>query len=85
MHAFIDKHPSGFYTALAKAQRDKLAAEAARVEATSKAKAALEEQSRLAIEGAKAAEQARAAEQAKAAERARVAAELPRRRRKKQK
>jgi hypothetical protein len=74
--AFIDKHPSGFYTALAKAQRDKLAAEAARVEATSKAKAALEEQSRLAIEGAKAAEQARAAEQAKAAERARVAAEL---------
>ena len=74
--AFIDKHPSGFYTALAKAQRDKLAAEAARVEATNKAKIALEEQSRLAIEGAKAAEQARAAEQAKAAERARVAAEL---------
>jgi hypothetical protein len=74
--AFIDKHPSGFYTALAKAQRDKLAAEAARVEATSKAKAALEEQSRLAIEGAEAAEQARAAEQAKAAERARIAAEL---------
>jgi Caspase domain len=74
--AFIDKHPSGFYTALAKAQRDKLAAEAARVEATSKAKAALEEQTRLAIEGAKAAEQARAAEQAKAAERARIAAEL---------
>ena len=74
--AFIDKHPSGFYTALAKAQRDKLGAEAARIEATSKAKAALEEQTRLAIEGAKAAEQARAAEQAKAAERARVAAEL---------
>ena len=74
--AFIDKHPSGFYTALAKAQRDKLAAEAARVEATRRAKAALEEQSRLAIEGAKAAEQARAAEQAKAAERARIAAEL---------
>lgn len=74
--AFIDKHPSGFYTALAKAQRDKLAAEAARIEATSKAKAALEEQTRLAIEGAKAAEQARAAEQAKAAERARIAAEL---------
>ena len=74
--AFIDKHPSGFYTALAKAQRDKLAAEAARVEATRRAKAALEEQSRLAIEGAEAAEQARAAEQAKAAERARIAAEL---------
>jgi hypothetical protein len=74
--AFIEKHPSGFYTALAKAQRDKLAAEAARIEATNKAKAALEEQTRLAIEGAKAAEQARAAEQAKAAERARIAAEL---------
>ena len=74
--AFIEKYPSGFYTALAKAQRDKLGAEAARIEATSKAKAALEEQSRLAIEGAKAAEQARAAEQAKVAERARIAAEL---------
>src|SRR5712672_529613 len=74
--AFIDKHPSGFYTALAKAQRDKLAAEAARIEATGKAKAALEEQTRLAIEGAKAAEQDKAAEQAKAAERARIAAEL---------
>jgi uncharacterized caspase-like protein len=74
--AFIDKHPSGFYTALAKAQRDKLAAETARVEATNKAKAAQEEQTRLAIEGAKAAEQVKAAEQAKAAEKARVAAEL---------
>jgi uncharacterized caspase-like protein len=74
--AFIEKYPSGFFTALAKAHRDKLAAEAARIEATNKAKAALEEQTRLAIEGAKAAEQARAAEQAKAAERARIAAEL---------
>jgi uncharacterized caspase-like protein len=74
--AFIEKYPSGFYTALAKAQRDKLMAELARLEATMKAKVALEEQSRLAIEGAKAAEQARAAEQAKSAERARIAAEL---------
>jgi uncharacterized caspase-like protein len=74
--AFIEKYPSGFFTALAKAQRDKLAAEAARVEATSKAKAAQEEQTRLVIEGAKAAEQARAAEQAKTAEKARVAAEF---------
>jgi uncharacterized caspase-like protein len=73
--AFIEKHPAGFYTALAKAQRDKLAAEGARVEATSKANAAKEEQARLAAEGAKAAEQARAAEQAKAAEKARLAAE----------
>jgi uncharacterized caspase-like protein len=73
--AFIEKYPSGFFTALAKAQRDKLAAEAARIEATNKAKAAQEEQARLASEGAKAAEQARAAEQAKAAEKARIAAE----------
>ena len=74
--SFINKYPTGFYTDLAKAQRDKLAAEAARIEATNTAKAALEEQSRLAIEGAKAAEQTKAAEQAKAAERARIAAEL---------
>jgi chemotaxis protein histidine kinase CheA len=74
--AFIEKYPSGFFTALAKAQRDKLAAEAARIEATSRAKAAQDEQARLAVEGAKAAEQARAAEQAKAAEKARIAAEL---------
>ncbi|MEH2626265.1 putative caspase-like protein [Bradyrhizobium sp. AZCC 1719] len=73
--AFIEKYPSGFFTALAKAQRDKLAAEAARIEATNKAKAAQEEQARLVAEGAKAAEQARAAEQAKAAEKARIAAE----------
>jgi uncharacterized caspase-like protein len=74
--AFIEKYPSGFFTALAKAHRDKLAAEAVRIEATNKAKAAQEEQARLVIEGAKAAEQAKASEQAKAAEKARVAAEL---------
>ena len=74
--SFINKYPSGFYTDLAKAQRDKLAAEAARIEATNRAKAAQEEQMRLAIEGAKGAEQAKAAEQARATEKARVAAEL---------
>ena len=74
--AFVQKYPSGFFTALAKAQRDKIAAEAARVEATIKAKAAQEEQTRLASEGAKAAEQAKATEQARVAERARLAAEL---------
>ena len=74
--AFVEKHPSGFYAALAKAQRDKLAAEASRLEATAKAKAALEDQARLAAEGAKTAEQAKAAEKAKEAERVRVAAEL---------
>ncbi|MDB5576248.1 MAG: hypothetical protein JWR80_1424 [Bradyrhizobium sp.] len=77
--AFIEKHPSGFYTALAKAQRDKLAAEAVRIEIANKARAAQEEQSRLAIEGAKAAEQARAAEQTKAAGKALIAAELAKR------
>jgi uncharacterized caspase-like protein len=73
--AFIEKYPTGFFTALAKAQRDKLAAEAARIEATGKAKAAEEDKVRLASEGAKATEQARAAEQAKAAEKIRLAAE----------
>jgi uncharacterized caspase-like protein len=74
--AFIEKHPTGFYTALGKAQRGKLAAEGASLEATTKAKLAQEEQARLATEGAKATEQAKAGEQVKAAEKARVAAEL---------
>jgi uncharacterized caspase-like protein len=73
--SFVSKYPTGFYADLAKAQRDKLAAEAARVDATNKAKAAEEEQRRLASEGAKAAEQSKAAEQARAAEKARIAAE----------
>jgi uncharacterized caspase-like protein len=73
--SFITKYPSGFYTELAKAQRDKLAAEAATVAATEKARIALEEQKRLAIEGAKATEQARAAAEARAAEEARISAE----------
>ena len=76
---FIATYPSGLYTELAKAQRDKIASEAARVAATEKAKAAQEEQTRLAIEGAKAAEQAKAAAQARATEQARVAAELAKR------
>lgn len=74
--AFIEKYPAGFFTTLAKAQRDTLIAEATRLEATAKAKAAKEEQARLAIEGAKAAEQAKAAERATAAEGARVTAEI---------
>jgi len=73
--SFINNYPSGFYTDLAKAQRDRLSAEAASVAATEKAKAAADEQKRLAFEGAKAAEQAKAAAQAKAAEEARLAAE----------
>jgi Caspase domain len=73
--AFISKYPAGFYAELAKAQRDKLAAEAAQLEATNKARAALDEQTRLAIEGARATEQARATEAAAATEKARVEAE----------
>ena len=73
--SFIAAHPSGFYTDLAKAQRNKLAAEAERNAAAEKARAAADEQARLAAAGAKAAEQARAAEKAKAAEQARLAAE----------
>jgi uncharacterized caspase-like protein len=73
--AFVANYPSGFYTQLAKAQRDKLAAEEARIAATEKAKAASDEKAWLAAEGAQAAVQAKAAAQAKAAEEARVAAE----------
>ena len=73
--SFVAAHPSGFYTDLAKAQRNKLAAETARIAATETARAAAEEQSRLAAEGARSSEQARAAAQSKAAEEARLAAE----------
>jgi uncharacterized caspase-like protein len=73
--SFVAAHPSGFYTDLAKAQRNKLAAETARIAATEKARDAAGEQARLAAEGAKASEQAKAAAQSKAAEEARLAAE----------
>ena len=73
---FIAAYPNSFYSNLAKAQRNKLAAEEARLAATEKAKAALDEQTRLGNEGARAAEQAKAAAQAKAAVKAQVAAEL---------
>jgi uncharacterized caspase-like protein len=73
--SFVAAHPAGFYADLAKAQRNKLTAEAARVQATEHARAATEEQARLAAEGAKAADQAKAAQQAKEAEAARLAAE----------
>jgi uncharacterized caspase-like protein len=73
--SFITAYPSGFYSDLAKAQRNKLTAETTRLAATEKAHAAAEQQARLAAEGAKADEQARAAAQSKAAEAARLAAE----------
>ena len=74
--SFIATYPVGLYTELAKAQRDKLLSESARVAATEKAKAAQEEQTRLAAEGAKKAELEKAAAEAKKAEEQRVAAEL---------
>jgi uncharacterized caspase-like protein len=73
--AFIVNYPDGFYTELAKAQRNKIAAEEARIAATERARAAEEEKARLAAEGARAAEQKKAVAQAMAAEDARVAAE----------
>ena len=82
-NAFINKYPSGFYTDLAKAQRDKLIAartaalEDARLAAEKKvADDAKAEDARIAAEKAKAAEEARvAAQKARAAEDARIAAE----------
>jgi uncharacterized caspase-like protein len=73
--AFIANYPSGFYTELARAQRNKAIAEEARLAATEKARLASEEQARLTAEGARASEQAKALAQAKAAEEARLAAE----------
>jgi uncharacterized caspase-like protein len=73
--SFVAAYPSGFYADLAKAQRNKLAAETERLAATEKARAAAEEKARLTAEGAKASEQAKAAVEAKAAEDARLAAE----------
>ncbi len=72
---FIATYPDNFYAKLAQAQRNKLAAEEARIAATEKAKAAQEEQTRLAIEGAKKAEQDKAAADARKAEQQRLAAE----------
>jgi uncharacterized caspase-like protein len=73
--SFITAYPAGFYSDLAKAQRNKLAADVARQAATDRAHATAEAQTRLAAEGAKAGEQAKAAAEAKAAEDARLAAE----------
>ena len=65
---FLATYPNGFYSNLASAQRNKLAAE-------EKARAAIDERERLAAGGARQAEQANAAAQAKAAEDARLEAE----------
>jgi uncharacterized caspase-like protein len=73
--SFLTAHPSGFYADLARAQRNKLVAEAERIAATEKARLAAEEKARLAAEGAKIAQQAKAAERVKVSEEARLAAE----------
>lgn len=73
--AFLNRYPSGFYTDLAKAQLNRIAAEDARAAAAEKARQAEDEKSRLAAERAKKAEQDKAAAAAKAAEDARIAAE----------
>lgn len=73
--AFLNRYPSGFYTDLAKAQLNRIAAEDARAAAAEKARQAEDEKARLAAERAKKAEQDKAAAAAKAAEDARIAAE----------
>jgi hypothetical protein len=73
--AFLNRYPSGFYTDLAKAQLNRIAAEDARAAAAEKARQAEDEKARLAAERAKKAEQEKAAAAAKAAENARLAAE----------
>jgi uncharacterized caspase-like protein len=77
-NSFISNYPSGFYADLAKAQRERIIAEAASIAATERAKATADEQKRLAVQGANATERAKAAVQAKAAEEARIAAEKKR-------
>lgn len=73
--SFIGTYPSGFYTDLAKAQRDRLIAQPARPAAAEKANAAEDQRKRLAEAGVKVAEQAKAAAEPKAGEQAGVAAE----------
>jgi Caspase domain len=73
--SFLVAYSSGFYADLARAQRNKLAAEVTRVAATEKSRLATEEKVRLAAEGAKANELAKATARVKAAEEARLAAE----------
>jgi uncharacterized caspase-like protein len=70
---FIATHPTGYYTDLARAQRNKRAAEEARLAATDGARQPAED--RVTAQDAKASEQAKADAQAKAAEEARLAAE----------
>jgi hypothetical protein len=72
---FIAAHPTGFYADLAHAQRNKQAAEEARIAATETARQAAPDRERLAAQGARGSEQTRAEAQSSTAEEARLAAE----------
>src|SRR4051812_3753229 len=72
---FVAAHPTGFYADLAHAQRNKLAAEEARVAATETARQAAQDRDRLAAQGARGSEQATAEAKSRTAEEARLAAE----------
>lgn len=73
--AFLNRYPSGFYTDLAKAQLNRIAAEEARAAAADKARQAEDEKARLAADRAKKTEQDKAAAAAKVPEDTRLAAE----------
>ena len=73
--AFMQQYPTGFYSGLAKAQLNKIAAEEARAAAAEKARLAETQKARLAAEQATKAAQAKAAAEARAAEQAKQAAE----------
>jgi uncharacterized caspase-like protein len=73
--AFLNQHPDGFYSSLAKLQLDKIAADDAHTVAVEKAKQAEQERVRLVSSGAQKDAQARADADAKAAEQARIESE----------
>jgi uncharacterized caspase-like protein len=73
--AFLNQHPDGFYSSLAKLQLDKIAADDAHSVAVEKAKQAEQERVRLVSAGAQKDAQVRAEADVKAAEQARIESE----------
>jgi len=73
--AFLNQHPDGFYSSLAKLQLDKIAADDAHSVAVEKAKQAEQERVRLVSSGAQKDAQAKAEADAKVAEQARIESE----------
>ena len=73
--AFLNQHPDGFYSSLAKLQLDKVAADDAHSVAVEKAKQAEQERVRLVSSGAQKDAQVRAEADVKAAEQARIESE----------